>query len=209
MPAKKSIAQQRKEAFANKPVRTETANPVDVSKLSERNQRVLQRLKNSTRYEFTPERIKQDIYDYLSHVMDANENGELVKKYTGRSFEMVRKIQWVPTIEGFCIWAGCSRAGLYNHRELPEYQDMIDQLSEYCKNFTVEEMLKENLPPIPAIFVGKSMYGMVEAQPKLQAPTQINIIGADQIAQAFLDVKGKHDKIPAQCKEVDPPGVDF
>lgn len=176
---------------ALKKTKAECPGAVDFSTLSENNQRIINsffKIAENGKLIYTPEDIKVAIVDYISHGMQENENAPETERRIGYSTEKVKKIQWVPSILGFCVYAGVPSSSYYALDRKPEYAVMCTVFKDYCQQWTMDEMLKERIPPIPSMFVLKAKYDWIEAQ-----AVQVINVKHENIGNAELDsIFGKY-----------------
>jgi|GEM_PF-4736122 hypothetical protein len=200
------------ELAALKKTKAECPGTVDFETLSENNQRIINsffKIAENGNLIYTPDDIKNAIIDYISHGMQENENAPETERRVGYATEKVKKIQWVPSILGFCVYAGIPSASYYTFNKKTEYKDICVALKDYCQQWTMDEMLKERLPAIPAIFVGKAQYGMIEAQAEQTITVKHESMDNQQLDEIFSKYKQagieeqKIKSIEGECHEVD------
>lgn len=195
-----------KEAYSFRPTKADMPDTVDVQKLNSRDRATLMGFFSAAvpGETFTPEEMRLAMADYMAHVMDTNEHAPLTERWIGKACEMVKKIAWIPTVDGFCLYAGIPPTTYKKQMVKPEYLEMCDAFRAWCKTFTIEETLKDKLPSIPGIFVMKAEHKMVEAAPEKPAESPLERIGQATVDALFTSIRQRQ----IQQRMPEPPVID-
>lgn len=153
--------------------------PIDESKISEFDRRVIDGLRNlpkTLQYTFSVQDFLDAISEYLSYI--ASQDHRITGKMENEHYAEI------PSVFGLCFWMGIPRATYYAYTKRPEYADILEFFRDYCQKFDIDGMQQGLLESIPTIFKSKVIHQMVEPT----APTHVtNIVAVtnDEIRDAI------------------------